>query len=249
MTTHTLPRSGGAPLRFEGDKLGEQTTRVSSGFRNNRWHELTLYRKADGRLVLAIAYRTCWQGEEPRDDVLLADDADELDSLVREYAGVLAGRHVTVPPGDVEKKQRLHADLQSGFERAVGDLLAAGDVVVETDPFTQQQLAAAHEEFVRLALADLKLSRGEACAVCDANNGCFVSDGGWQHLWANVADAGRLEALGEKWDVDVEALAGKIRAADLGAQYALAVAVKRFWDRCRDDTDVVLQEIGLVAKQ
>jgi len=244
MPIFKLARSGRAPLKFTGTLLADATSRVSSGFRSLRWHELQLYRREDGKLLLAIGYRTQWQGEEPRDDLLIVSDAEELDRAVAEFAPEAS---VSVPPSDPDKARRLAADIRSGFERAVGEILSRADITVDiTDPFTQQQLDQAHEEFIALALRGLNLSRDEACAVCDANNGFFVSEGGWQHMWANIADADRLNGLSEKWEIDAEALVKKIREADLGSRYALAVAVKRFWDRCQEDTDVVLRDLGLI---
>ena len=87
-----------------------------------------------------------------------------------------------------------------------------------------------HDEFIRLALHELPLTEQEASAIADACNGCLLMPGaGWQVLWAEVYDADRLDGLGAKWGVDANALARRIKDSSLGARYALAVAIARFW--------------------
>ena len=47
-----------------------------------------------------------------------------------------------------------------------------------------------------------------------------------RYAWASVADC---EGLGEKWDVDADALAQRLRTAPLAEQVSVAEVVQRFW--------------------
>lgn len=64
MKTYTLKRTGNRPLRFEGDLVAEESTKVMNGQENNRWHEFHLYRTSGGCFFLSVTYDSHWQGEE-----------------------------------------------------------------------------------------------------------------------------------------------------------------------------------------
>lgn len=81
-------------------------------------------------------------------------------------------------------------------------------------------------------LSQLRFTRNEWCAICDANNGTMMDDDiGWRHPWANVWDAG--DELDEKWEIDRESLVRRMRALNLAGQAAITEVVERFWDRSR----------------
>jgi hypothetical protein len=63
MTRRTIPRSGAAPLAFDGAAIASDTTRAHDGPTQNRWHDASVYRTAAGKYVVAVSYNTCWQGE------------------------------------------------------------------------------------------------------------------------------------------------------------------------------------------
>jgi len=117
-----------------------------------------------------------------------------------------------------------------------------------------------YRELLRRARAGLRLSRAEACLVCDALNGVALSDYadpsggasflGAQMLGAEVADAIALNRLHEKWGLDDEqarALAHRLHTLPLLHRVAFVDAVEAFWRRCTEDTDVVLRDVGLVV--
>jgi hypothetical protein len=104
-----------------------------------------------------------------------------------------------------------------------------------------------HELCRRLEIESLALTRNEACAICDALNGTILDEHFWQGLWAEVYDADRLNGLGEKWEIDAKALAGRIRDSSPGAKLALAEAVEEFWrSHCDAPIEHGLRAVGLL---
>jgi len=94
-----------------------------------------------------------------------------------------------------------------------------------------------------------RLSRAQWCAIADANNGSGVLDGVDDPLvatmlWANVADT---PGLGEKWEIDADALVQTMRAWTPAEALAVWEAVRRFWLADYPDTDRALAEAGLTA--
>ena len=89
------------------------------------------------------------------------------------------------------------------------------------------------------------MSRGQWCAVMDATNGLFVppEEGGAtrRFLWAEIQDC---EGLGEKWAIDQEALASRIRGMSTAELVAVVEVSRGFWRLTHLDTDVALKEAG-----
>jgi len=93
------------------------------------------------------------------------------------------------------------------------------------------RLNAVAERYAAIIAAHTpELSEAEWCAVCDALNGCFMGAGeallGVRYAWANIADC---EGLGQKWCVDQDALAQRLRSMPLADAVAVAEVVQRFW--------------------
>lgn len=97
-----------------------------------------------------------------------------------------------------------------------------------------------------------ELSLGEWCAICDANNGTGAFELAGtdideaRHLWANVADSGP-DGLGDKWGVDLEALAKKLRAMPMASKAAVYEVVRAFWsspDLNRLNNEDLLRQAG-----
>jgi hypothetical protein len=63
-------------------------------------------------------------------------------------------------------------------------------------------------------------------------------------LWANVADS---VGLGEKWQIDQDALVQTMRAWTPAEALAAWEAVRRFWLADDTDADRALAEAGLAA--
>ncbi len=124
MDTITLSRSGRAPLQFTGMVIAKASSQQYQGPCQSRWHELTVYRHADLRLVLAIGYRTQWQGEMDRDEAIIcADDAALRDSLaaIDPLADIIG-----FPPGHQfdEKRAYIEKQLRQCWDAAISELLA-----------------------------------------------------------------------------------------------------------------------------
>lgn len=80
-------------------------------------------------------------------------------------------------------------------------------------------------------------SRPEWCAIADANNGAMWDGIGTRpgmHLACNVEDAGKLEGLGAKWDIDVLALTRRLHGLGYVQGWAVIQAVRWFWQHCHD---------------
>lgn len=77
------------------------------------------------------------------------------------------------------------------------------------------------------------LTLPEWLAVCDANNGTFleveaIKFDPARSAWLNVADSGP-DGLAEKWGVNLEDLAQKLRAMSYPEQVAVWEIIQRFW--------------------
>ena len=57
-------------------------------------------------------------------------------------------------------------------------------------------------------------------------------------LWANVADAIRLDDLAAKWEVaDPDGLVAHLRELDVAHAWAMVTAVQWFWEHCGEPLD------------
>ena len=77
------------------------------------------------------------------------------------------------------------------------------------------------------------LTEAEWSLICDALNGCgtWISAGGpdpFPMIWAGVADS-EQDGLGEKWGVDIQALARRLRELPLAGRAAVWDVAARFW--------------------
>lgn len=125
MQTITLPRSGQAPLQFTGDQVAESGSRDTKGPCQTRWHEMVVYRAESGKLVLAIEYKTQWQGEHDRFQAWVCETPAGLRERLAEvdpFADLIG-----FPPGAQFDAKRQHTEkcLRQCWEGAVSELLAA----------------------------------------------------------------------------------------------------------------------------
>ncbi len=123
MTTFTLPRTGDRPLQFDGEQIAEADSRQPQGPCNNRWYELALYRTDGGKYVIAIGYRTQWQGELPRDEVHIEATAAGAVEVLRSTIPELPMH--SMPLGDRydEKRAHIEANVRACYEHAISELL------------------------------------------------------------------------------------------------------------------------------
>lgn len=129
--TYTLPRSGQAPLRFQGDLLAASNGQWQSGRDWTRWHELAVYRTARGQYVVQIGYRTRYQGELDHDTAVVVDSAAEVCQALTNYnpAGVIRG----YPPGQAyeERQSKLLADVRARYDAQVSEICSAAPEFAE----------------------------------------------------------------------------------------------------------------------
>jgi len=134
MQTYTLRRTGEAPLEFEGELLALANSRQPEGLRNNRWHELALYRSESGYYLVEVVYRTQWQGELDHHQVAVCVDAGGVPNVLQRWDPC---RHVDgYPPGEqyADRQARLISALTAGYQMAVSDLLAEAGWTEEPIP-------------------------------------------------------------------------------------------------------------------
>jgi hypothetical protein len=132
MSEYTLSRTGGVPLKFSGEQLAEVDGYRLRGREQTHWHELTLYRTAAGALVLAISYRTRWEGGIEADEAHILP-AGEIQEFLRDYD---PAKHLQMfPPGHEDRQARQVDDIRRRFAVQVTELLTAvADEVAEVLP-------------------------------------------------------------------------------------------------------------------
>ena len=91
------------------------------------------------------------------------------------------------------------------------------------------------------------LSVGEWSLLCDALNGCVLTadhadTDPARHLAQSVADS-ETDGLGEKWSVDVAALAARIERMPYAARCAIVETVARFWRQSGSKLGLIEQQI------
>jgi len=258
MTDYRLPRSGDAPLAITAEKIAASDGERQAGRERNRWHDLAIYRLSDGRYAVAIDYRTRWQGELDHHHVVVVASGADVSGVLRLYdpAAVVKGYPAGV--GYERRQAALLADVRQRYEAQVSELLdnelfavAAGAGAEEG--LRRQRDLERYRELLRLALAEVALTRDEACLLCDANNGIGALDlygddeqTEWRWWPANVEDDLRLNDAGAKWGVDGPALMAKVRALSPVQLCAVADAMERFWQQPERNTDELLREVGLL---
>lgn len=122
---HTLPRTGQSPLRFQGVLLAECGGKWHAGQERNRWHNLAVYRTAGNQYVVAVGYRSCWQGELEHDTAEVVAEPKSVKVVLQEYQ---PGAHVLGFPDQEayrDKQARLLADIRRRYESRVGAILDA----------------------------------------------------------------------------------------------------------------------------
>lgn len=91
------------------------------------------------------------------------------------------------------------------------------------------------------------LSLAEWSMLCDILNGTFIEDNTGDHLWADIAESGRLDGMAEKWELDTDAFALRVREMSPAARYAILDVVTRFWkgrDEHGEEMEKMLTEAG-----
>lgn len=115
---------------------------------------------------------------------------------------------------------RLGPDLQDRIEERIGTYDRT--YVIERD-------LSRYYDMLRRELASAGLSIDEACYLCDLLNGTLLEPTSVRFLWAEVLDGDLLNGLGQKWNVDAQALAAKLKECSQAQCLAITDAAERFW--------------------
>ena len=260
MAMITVPRSGDAPLRFAGDRLADASSHRASGYRQNRWHELAMYRATSGDLVAHVHFSSTWEAEDSRDTAEVHSVPDSLIAWLRGYDPCDDYYGFPEGPQYAAKQERLDAEVRAGYEQAVAAVLADADIHASLDEWStlrRQRDERRYRALLDGALSEVRLTVPEASLVCDALNGHGTMsmvdreepgrDADWAFWRASVADAVAQNGANEKWGVDWPALGAKLAALTDVQQLAIADAVERWWaSDDRDTTADSLSAVGLV---
>ena len=84
-------------------------------------------------------------------------------------------------------------------------------------------------------------SRGEWCAIMDANNGTLYDHILPSMLWANLHDSPGMSA---KWDIDQGDLVKQLQSLSRSQLLAVQEAINGFWRHHELPTDEALQRAG-----
>ena len=137
--TYTLPRTGDAPLSFQGQLVVSSSSQQPPTKRGRseletHWHELALYVTAAGKHVAAISYRSTWPGE-------LEDHCARVGTLsnclrwFREYdpTGPVRGFPLPHGPSFARRHSALLDQVEHGYDAALSQLLAGLGVTETVD--------------------------------------------------------------------------------------------------------------------
>ena len=130
-------------------------------------------------------------------------------------------------------------ELEKDILERAGTAEAASAVV--------RQCVERYLALLRHELATVQLSEREALLIADATNGTIFTPDTARLLWAQVADAIRLNKLDEKWLVNGDALVEKLQGFCPGQALAVVDALERAWLRGTDMADA-LREVKLVKE-
>ena len=85
-----------------------------------------------------------------------------------------------------------------------------------------------YEYMIKEELPRLRFTRDEWCAICDVGNGTTIvpGDPGWHWLHASMWDAPEMD---DKWGINHEELAQRMRDLSLVGRAAVCEVVERFW--------------------
>jgi hypothetical protein len=116
-------------VHFTGEILADESSRLTSGQENNRWHEARVYRTKGGQYVVEVVYCTQWQGENYYHWVLEAGAPSSVEMRLREIGCEICNPVKGYPPSDhyADKQARLIHDIQQRFEVLVSEVLGSSE--------------------------------------------------------------------------------------------------------------------------
>lgn len=102
-------------------------------------------------------------------------------------------------------------------------------------------IADAYREFV--ADNTPALSASEWCAISDAGGGAVLNNSfNLRLLWAAVADRA-ADGLAQKWGVDIEALAGRLRSMRTSELLAVREVIQRYLSAAASGSDSTPEDL------
>lgn len=121
---YTLRRTGQRPLAFQGELLAQASGKWQLHREHNRWHEIQVYETAGGKYIVAIAYRTIWEGEADHSYAEVCDEPTKVADVLREYDPIKFV--VGYPAGSAyaERQARLIQDIQLRYDTLVSEVLS-----------------------------------------------------------------------------------------------------------------------------
>ena len=123
MKRFTLPRSGQAPLTFNGELIASSEGQQLAGRDRARWHDLAIYRTTDNRYVVGVSYQTIWQGEIGYDIAEVAENPAAVLRVFRSYNPIVKVWGYPPGPNYADRQKALLAELVLAYESQVSIVL------------------------------------------------------------------------------------------------------------------------------
>ena len=83
-TTNTISRDGLPPIRYNGEIIGQQSSRSHN---STRWSVWTIHRTQTGKLILETVHPSQWEHESNGRSATICPDAKALCEAVRRECG------------------------------------------------------------------------------------------------------------------------------------------------------------------
>lgn len=109
-------------------------------------------------------------------------------------------------------------------------------------PFQVEEVIGRYLLICQRSKPDLTVS--EWCALFDVLNGVFFDEHSIEGVYAEIEDA---EDIGEKWGIDKDALARKLRDMTFAQKAAIAEYSIQFWNHSNLSTEDALRLIGITS--
>jgi hypothetical protein len=122
-----IERTGKRPLLLEGEtEIYAGSSQQVRGQRQNRWHELAIYETPAKKIVVAIGYRTQWEGEASHDDCIILASREEAATALEKYRlPNLCGIGYPPTPTYAARQARAVAELEAGLRELAQAAIAA----------------------------------------------------------------------------------------------------------------------------
>lgn len=127
MQSIKLNRSGNSPLVFEGELIGESSSEIVHGQKQNRWHDIQVYRTADSRFVVHVGFCSQWIGEIAENNIEVVTEPAKVATVLRAYDPCQFMQVHDDPKGNISKQA-----VSRRYMKAVGEVLKSSDEFVET---------------------------------------------------------------------------------------------------------------------